>query len=234
MLTKKDLANGKKPKQGRTIQEGWHTEERDLLFSHDFADFSAVVCVVCFRNLGQAEPDTAVWISFYLLCHFNIVLLLSLSLSVLHSTVGLHPSLSSFIALFVFSRISHFELLLMLSASLSYSQCPWQYLLYYFQSESVWPKPLAFKSLSILCIYSAWYIPNSLFIRYRVRPPFVFRTAFIFHDIDSVSDLCWLHIHDANLPIHHIPNVLYWIEMWLWRPFEYSELNSHVQETSSR
>ncbi len=30
-----------------------------------------------------------------------------------------------------------------------------------------------------------------------------------------------MHIHDANLPFHHIPKVLYWIEIWwLWRPFE--------------
>lgn len=100
MLMKKELANGKKPKQGRKIQWASQTRERGPLFSHDFADFSAVVCVVCFRNLGQAEPDTAVWISFYLLCHFNIVLLLSLSL--LQSTVGPHPSLSSFIAVCFF------------------------------------------------------------------------------------------------------------------------------------
>lgn len=24
----------------------------------------------------------------------------------------------------------------------------------------------------------------------------------------------WLHIHDTNLPLHHIPNLLYWIEIW--------------------
>ncbi|KAK0144096.1 hypothetical protein N1851_017547 [Merluccius polli] len=26
--------------------------------------------------------------------------------------------------------------------------------------------------------------------------------------------ICRLHIHDANLPFHHIPKVLYWIEIW--------------------
>lgn len=29
-----------------------------------------------------------------------------------------------------------------------------------------------------------------------------------------------------NLPFHHIPKVLYWIDLrWLWRPFESSEPN---------
>ncbi|KAK0151281.1 Serine/threonine-protein kinase Nek7 [Merluccius polli] len=27
-------------------------------------------------------------------------------------------------------------------------------------------------------------------------------------------EICRLHIHDANLPFHHIPKVLYWIEIW--------------------
>ncbi|KAK0148977.1 hypothetical protein N1851_010584 [Merluccius polli] len=30
----------------------------------------------------------------------------------------------------------------------------------------------------------------------------------------SVVYICGLHIHDANLPFHHIPKVLYWIEIW--------------------
>ncbi len=41
---------------------------------------------------------------------------------------------------------------------------------------------------------------------------------------DSITQLlqiCRLHIHDVNLPFHHIPKVLYWIEIWwLWRVFE--------------
>ncbi len=46
------------------------------------------------------------------------------------------------------------------------------------------------------------------------------------HDsITQLLQICRLHIHDANLPFHHIPKVLYWIEIWwLWRPFEESEL----------
>ncbi|KAK0145782.1 Pleckstrin y domain-containing family A member 5 [Merluccius polli] len=28
------------------------------------------------------------------------------------------------------------------------------------------------------------------------------------------AQICRLHIHDANLPFHHIPKVLYWIEIW--------------------
>ncbi|KAK0133766.1 hypothetical protein N1851_010642 [Merluccius polli] len=28
------------------------------------------------------------------------------------------------------------------------------------------------------------------------------------------NPICRLHIHDANLPFHHIPKVLYWIEIW--------------------
>ena len=37
--------------------------------------------------------------------------------------------------------------------------------------------------------------------------------------------MCRLHIYDANLPFHHIPKVLYWIDIWwLWRLLENSEL----------
>ncbi len=52
------------------------------------------------------------------------------------------------------------------------------------------------------------------------------------HDrITQLLQICRLHIQDVNLPFHHIPKVLYWIEiLWLWRPFEYC----HVQETSVR
>ncbi len=41
------------------------------------------------------------------------------------------------------------------------------------------------------------------------------------YSITQLLQICRLHIHDANLPFHHIPKVLYWIEIWwLWRPFE--------------
>lgn len=40
-----------------------------------------------------------------------------------------------------------------------------------------------------------------------------------------VSRINVLHIHDANMPSHHIPDVLCWIEIWrLWKSFECSEL----------
>ncbi len=76
------------------------------------------------------------------------------------------------------------------------------------------------------------------FIRYTLLvpgwTPFAFRTALILHGIDStrcwkhsseilvhIDMICHLHIHDAYLLFHHIPKVLYWIEIWwLWRPFE--------------
>ena len=43
--------------------------------------------------------------------------------------------------------------------------------------------------------------------------------------ITQLLQICRLHIHDVNLPFHHILKGLYWIDIWwLWRPFEYSEL----------
>ncbi len=75
--------------------------------------------------------------------------------------------------------------------------------------------------------------------------PFVFRTALILRGIDSqgvgnipqrfwsichdsitqLLQICRLHIHDENLSFHHIPKVLYWIEIWwLWRTL--SKVNS--------
>ncbi len=90
------------------------------------------------------------------------------------------------------------------------------------------------------------YTLTGHFIRYTLLVPglthFAFRTALSLRGIDSTrfwkhsseilvhinmiaSRSCCrfvgLHIHDANLPFHHIPKVLYWIEIWwLWRPFE--------------
>ncbi len=42
------------------------------------------------------------------------------------------------------------------------------------------------------------------------------------HDsITQLLQICRLHIHDVNLSFHHIPKMLYWIEIWwLWRSFE--------------
>ncbi len=42
------------------------------------------------------------------------------------------------------------------------------------------------------------------------------------HDsITQLLQICQLHFHDVNLPFHHIPKELYWIEIWwLWRSFE--------------
>ncbi len=35
------------------------------------------------------------------------------------------------------------------------------------------------------------------------------------HDsITQLLQICRLHIHDENFPFHHIPKVLYWIEIW--------------------
>ncbi len=41
------------------------------------------------------------------------------------------------------------------------------------------------------------------------------------HDsITQLLQICRLHKHDVNLSFHHIPKVLYWIEIWwLWRPW---------------
>ncbi len=97
------------------------------------------------------------------------------------------------------------------------------------------------------------YTLTGHFIRYTLLvPPFAFRTALILRGIDSTR--CWkhssemlvhvdmiashsccrfcrLHIHDANLPFHHIPKVLYWdlvsVEA-IWGKWT----NCHVQETS--
>lgn len=30
----------------------------------------------------------------------------------------------------------------------------------------------------------------------------------------QLLQICRLHIYDANLPFHHTPKVLYWIEIW--------------------
>ena len=60
----------------------------------------------------------------------------------------------------------------------------------------------------------------------KVLETFLGDFAPCWHDsITQLLQICWLHIYDANLPFHHIPKVLCWIEIWwLWRPLEYSEL----------
>ncbi len=50
----------------------------------------------------------------------------------------------------------------------------------------------------------------------------------------QLLQICRLHIHDVNLPFHHIPKVLYWIEIW-WLEFIWVKwTHCHVQETSLR
>ncbi len=66
------------------------------------------------------------------------------------------------------------------------------------------------------CLNSLWHRFNKVLE--------IFLRDFVPYWHDSITQLlqfCRLHIHDENLPFHHIPKVLYWIEIWwLWRPFE--------------
>ncbi len=66
------------------------------------------------------------------------------------------------------------------------------------------------------CLNSSWHRFN------KVLETFFRDFGPYWHDsITQLLQICRLHIHDANLPFHHIPKVLYWIEIWwLWRPFE--------------
>ncbi len=66
------------------------------------------------------------------------------------------------------------------------------------------------------CLNSLWHRLN------KVLETFLRDFGPYWHDsITQLLQICRLHIHDANLPFHHIPKVLYWIEIWwLWRPFE--------------
>ncbi len=75
------------------------------------------------------------------------------------------------------------------------------------------------------CLHSLWHRFN------KVLETFLRDFGPYWHDsIMQLLQICRLHIHDVNLPFHHIPNVLYWIEIWwLWRTFVW-----HVQETSLR
>ncbi len=70
------------------------------------------------------------------------------------------------------------------------------------------------------CLHSSWHRFN------KVLETFLRDFGPYWHDcIMQLLQICWLHIHDVNLLFHHIPNTLYWIEIWwLWRPFKYNEL----------
>ncbi len=66
------------------------------------------------------------------------------------------------------------------------------------------------------CLNSSWHRFN------KVLETFLRDFGSYWHDsITQFLQICRLHIHDVNLSFHHIPNVLYWIEIWwLWRLFE--------------
>ncbi len=70
------------------------------------------------------------------------------------------------------------------------------------------------------CLNSSWHRFNEVF------ETFLRDFGSYCHDsITQLLQICRLHIHDENLSFHHIPKVLYWIEIWwLWRSFEQSEL----------
>ncbi len=66
------------------------------------------------------------------------------------------------------------------------------------------------------CLNSSWHRFN------KVLETFLRDFGPYWHDsITQLLQICWLLIHDGNLPFHHTTKVLYWIEIcWLWRPFE--------------
>ncbi len=66
------------------------------------------------------------------------------------------------------------------------------------------------------CLNSSWHIFN------EVLETFLRDFGSYCHDsITQLLQICRLHIHDENLSFHHIPKVLYWIEIWwLWRTCE--------------
>ncbi len=66
------------------------------------------------------------------------------------------------------------------------------------------------------CLNSSWHWFN------KVLETFLRDFGPYWHDsITQLLQICRLHIHDENLPFHHIPKVLYWMEIWwLWRLFE--------------
>ncbi len=59
------------------------------------------------------------------------------------------------------------------------------------------------------CLIYSWHRFN------KVLQTFLRDFGPYLHDsITQLLQICRLHIHDANLPFHHIPKVLYWIEIW--------------------
>ncbi len=66
------------------------------------------------------------------------------------------------------------------------------------------------------CLNSSWHRFN------KVLETFLRDFGLYWYDnITQLLQICHLLIHDVNLSFHHIPKVLYWIEIWwLWRSFE--------------
>ncbi len=59
------------------------------------------------------------------------------------------------------------------------------------------------------CLNSSWHRFN------KVLETFLRDFGPYCHDsITQLLQICRLHIHDVNLSFHHIPKVLYWIEIW--------------------
>ncbi len=102
-----------------------------------------------------------------------------------------------------------------LNVILKYAYCMEVWLLYYYKCTHTYTHTHTQNYLN-----SSWHKFNKL--------QETFLTDFGPYWLDSITQLLQihrLHIHDANLPFHHIPKVLYWIKTWwLWRPFEYTEL----------
>ncbi len=79
------------------------------------------------------------------------------------------------------------------------------------------------------CLNSLWHRFN------KVLETFLWDFGPYWHDsIMQLLQICRLHIHDVNLPFHHIPKVLYWIEIWWLEAIWGKWTHCHVQETSLR
>ncbi len=79
------------------------------------------------------------------------------------------------------------------------------------------------------CLNSSWLRFN------KVLETFLRDFGPYWHDsITQLLQICRLHIHDVNLPFHHIPKVLYWIEIWWLEVIWVKWTHCHVQETSLR
>ncbi len=79
------------------------------------------------------------------------------------------------------------------------------------------------------CLNSSWHIFN------KVLETFLRDFGPYWHDSKTqFLQICRLHIHDVNLPFHHIPKMLYWIDIWWLEAIWVKWTNCHVQETSLR